>query len=399
MNVKRQSWNMIHADSGVLVVALVVIGLLGDPAQAADKPAVSPQTWSPSAAAHYMDQRQVWWQGWDRAQKDHGTLCVSCHTQATFSLARPVLRGELGEHSPSPQEQVMLSSIETRVRAWKDMQPFYSDALYGTGKEVESRNAESVLNAVILSSYDTHSGHLSDTTRLAFDNAWALQTQSGPDAGAWVWQNFDYTPWESKESQYHWAALMVVTLGRNCHGLQQQKPASTGIARKPESYCAEPKVALHLNLLLNYLSSHYETQPLVNKVVALWAEKWFPGVVTYDQGRALIDNLNRLQHEDGGWSLTDLGTWQRRDKTPLETRSDGYATGLVVLVLEEIALTSHANPHVARGIAWLEANQDKTTGAWPAWSLNKNRDPQTPVGKFMSDAATSYAVLALEARR
>jgi squalene-hopene/tetraprenyl-beta-curcumene cyclase len=399
MNFRRLSRNSIRIGAGVLAVALVVAGLHGNSALAADKPAVSAPTWSPAAAAHYMDQREVWWQGWDRAQKDHGTLCISCHTQAAYGLARPVLRSQLGEHSPSPQEQIMLGSIEKRVREWKDMQPFYSDALYGTGKEIESRNAESVLNAVILSSYDAASGRLSDTTRLAFDNAWALQTQSGPDAGAWVWQNFEYTPWESKESQYHWAALMAVTLGKVCHGSQPEKPASTGNALRFDGYCAEPKVVSHLNLLLGYLSSHYEAQPLVNKVVALWAEKWFPGVVTYDQGRALIDDLNRLQHEDGGWSLTDLGTWQRRDKTPLETRSDGYATGLVVLVLEEIALTSHTNPHVARGIGWLETNQDKTSGAWPAWSLNKNRDLETPVGKFMSDAATSYAVLALEARR
>jgi hypothetical protein len=54
---------------------------------------------------------------------------------------------------------------------------------------------------------------------------------------------------------------------------------------------------------------------------------------------------------------------------------------------------------VKRGIEWLKANQDKSTGAWPAWSLNKNRDVKSDVGKFMSDAATSYAVLALEARR
>jgi squalene-hopene/tetraprenyl-beta-curcumene cyclase len=374
-------------------IALAVLGM-GLPAtvlRAADKAAPAKQEWSPTAAAHYMDQREVWWQGWDRAQKDHGTLCVSCHTQATYALARPLLRKQLTESNPSPQEQAMLASVEKRVRAWKDMKPFYSDALYGTGKEVESRNAESVLNAVILSSYDN--GTISDTTRIAFDNAWALQSQTGPDAGAWVWQNFDYTPWESKESQYHWAALMAVALGEECRGDEQAGD------RGGESYCSQPTIAPHLKLLIKYLSTHYEAQPLVNKVVALWADKSFPGVVTHKESDALVANLNRLQHADGGWSLTDLGSWQRRDKTPLETRPDGYATGLIVLVLEERAGITTGDPHVAHGVAWLKVNQDKTTGAWPAWSLNKNRDLTTPVGQFMSDAATSYAVLALEARR
>jgi hypothetical protein len=386
---------LIRLRSCALAVASLMLCLLGYAALAADKPATTPK-WSPAAAARYLDQREVWWQGWDRAHKDHGTLCVSCHTQATYALARPVLRSQLGEGTQPPQEQVLLASVEKRVREWKDMQPFYSDALYGTGKEVESRNAESVLNAVILSSYDARNGRFSEITRLAFDNAWALQTQNGPDAGAWVWQNFDYAPWESKESQYHWAALMAVALGKEC---QFAEKALQAVPRDPHGYCDDPKVAPHLRQQLSYLTSHYEAQPLVNKIVALWAEKWFPGVITHDQSRALIDNLNRLQHEDGGWSLTDLGTWQRRDKTPLETHSDGYATGLIVLVLEQVALTSSTNQHVARGIAWLEANQDKTTGAWPAWSLNKNRDLTTPVGQFMSDAATSYAVLALEERR
>ncbi len=358
-----------------------VMRVPGGNVQASDKPAVTAPGWNPAAATQYLDSRETWWQGWKRAQKDHGTLCVSCHTQATYAMARPVLRGRSGEREPSEQELVMLASVEKRVRDWKIVQPFYSDAVSGAGKEVESRNAEAVLNAIILACYDAPKEHLSERTRMAFDNAWELQSKSGPDAGAWVWQNFDYTPWESKESQYHWAALMAMAVGS-----------------APEGYRNDKKISANVALLRGYLQSHYDAQPLVNKMVALWAAKYVPGLLTLDQMRALVDQVDALQHPDGGWSLTDLGTWKRRDGTPLETRSDGYATGLAVLVLEESLVTGDKKPHVARGLAWLEANQDKNTGAWPAWSLNKNRDPKSDAGMFMSDAATSYAVLALEDR-
>jgi hypothetical protein len=353
------------------------------PAHAAGKltPA-STADWNPQAAASYLDSREIWWQSWDRAQKDHGTLCVSCHTQATYGVARPALRGQLSETGPSSSEKIMLASIEKRVRGWKNMQPFYSDAVSGAGKEIESRNAESVLNAVILSSYDQSQGHLSETTRIAFDNAWALQSKTGPDAGAWVWQDFDYDPWESPVSQYHWAALMALT-----------------VAKAPDHYRSEPIIDANLNLLLAYLQTHYDAQPLLNKIVALRAAAVYPNLLTKTQRTALLGVLYSMQRPDGGWSLTDLGPWKRRDKTPLETRPDGYATGLIILTLEETAAKSRSNPHVARGLAWLVANQDRTTGAWAAWSLNKNRDPKSNIGLFMSDAATSYAVLALEARR
>jgi hypothetical protein len=374
--------------NGLALAGIVATLGCGPSAHAADKTAgTAASGWDAQAAARYLDSREVWWQGWDHAKRDHGTMCVSCHTQAPYALARPALRGAMGESAPTAPEEAMLGDVEKRVKAWDTMLPFYSDEIYGAGKNIESRDAESVLNAVILASYDAQKGHVSDVTRAAFDHAWALQSQTGPDAGAWVWQNFEYTPWESKESQYHWAALMAVAAGS-----------------APDHYRDDPNVAARLIALGGYLQTHYQKQPLLNKVVALWANTEFPGMLTVDERRSLLEELFRLQRRDGGWSTTDLGTWKRRDKTPLETRSDGYATGLVVLVLEQSRPEERHSgwgtigEHTQRGLSWLVANQDRTTGAWPAWSLNKNRDPKSETGMFMSDAATGYAVLALRAQ-
>jgi squalene-hopene/tetraprenyl-beta-curcumene cyclase len=387
-------------DKVAVGIALGCFAVCTGTARAADKAdaAKSASNWSPAAAAHYLDQREQWWQGWDRAQKDHGTLCISCHTQAPFAFARPVLGRQLDENVMPAEESAMLASVRKRVRDWGEMLPFYSDALYGKGKEVESRNAESVLNSVILLSYDAGKPALSDDTLMALDHAWKLQSQTGPDAGAWVWQNFEYSPWEAPESQYYWTAQLAVALGRACNDEGGGSGSLFADGKTPVTICGDPNMAPHLALQLRYLRSHYQAQPLLNQLVALWADRYFPSTLSRSQRRTLVAKLDRLQHADGGWTLADLGHWVRRDKTPEESAPDGFATGLVVLVLEETQSGAHASKPVASGLAWLRTHQNPETGAWPAWSLNKNRDPKSNVGQFMSDAATGYAVLALDAQ-
>jgi hypothetical protein len=74
--------------------------------------------------------------------------------------------------------------------------------------------------------------------------------------------------------------------------------------------------------------------------------------------------------------------------------SDGIATGLVVLAQEEGGI-SLDDPLLKRGLAWLEGHQYQE-GSWWTSSLKGFRNQSSAMGRFMSDAATGYAVLALE---
>jgi hypothetical protein len=94
-----------------------------------DKPETKiANSWDPKAAAAYLDRRQSWWMKWPRAQRDHETFCVSCHTAVPYALSRSALRTVLAEHGLSPNERRLLDSVTKRVRLWKEVEPFYKDA-------------------------------------------------------------------------------------------------------------------------------------------------------------------------------------------------------------------------------------------------------------------------------
>ena len=348
-----------------------------------DKPeTINANSWDPNAAAAYLDRRQSWWMEWPRAQRDHETVCVSCHTAVPYALSRSALRTALAEQAPSPNERRLLDSVTKRVRLWKEVEPFYKDADRGPYKSVESRGTESVLNALILSSRDAQNGQLSNDARKAFENMWAEQQIAGKQKGAWLWLRFKNEPWEADDSDYFGATLAAVAVG---------------IA--PGNYRAAPEVQTGLRPLREYLNREFAVQIPINRVLLLWAAAKLPGLLEPDRQKAIIDELLEKQRADGGWSLSSLsGGWKRADGTPQETTSDGYATGLITFVLQRGGI-SPENAKLKRGLAWLTANQDKKEGSWVSYSLNKNKEnhisPETAL--FMNDAATSFAVLSLTA--
>jgi len=337
-------------------------------------------SWDQRAAAAYLDRRLSWWMEWPRAGRDHETFCVSCHTAVPYALSRPALRKALAEEAPSVNERRLLDNVTKRVRLWKEVSPFYSDAEWGAYKAVESRGTESVLNALILASNERQNRELSNDARAALDNMWAEQQIKGSKKGAWLWMRFANEPWEADDSDYYGATLAAIAAGT-----------------APGNYRARPEIQNNLDMLREYLNRESAAQPTFNRVVLLWASARLPGLLKPDQQQAIINEVLAKQQVDGGWSLSSLaGAWKRHDGTPQEGKSDGYATGMITFALQEAGI-SPENAQRKQAIAWLTANQSKTEGCWPAYSLNKNEEhhlsPDTR--RFMNDAATAYAVLAL----
>ena len=360
--------------AGLAIVAASIAAIPAGRAHAAGSPDIG---WNARAAAAYLDGRAEWWTTWTNAVRDRGTYCMSCHTTLPYALARPELRDLLDERAPSAAEEKILGNLLTRARSWRDVEPWYPDQTRGVPKTSESRAIEAVMNALVLSRRDARAGRVSDDLKTAFTVMWSLQMKTGSETGAWTWLNFRMEPWESPNSPYFGASMAALAVGS-----------------APEGYGAAPEIADRVNALRGYFQKQHDAVSLLNQLYGLWASSRVPSLLTDEQRRATIDAAFARQQPDGGWSTVAIGTYTRMDKSESDARTDGFATALATLALQAAGVP-RTDARLAKGLDWLRRGQDRTSGRWIAVSPNKERDPQSDPGKFMSDAATAYAVLSL----
>lgn len=361
---------------GVALAAGLVIGILPLvtcclPSGQGHARGADVQRWNSESAATYLDHRTDWWIH-NMGAIDQGTACVSCHTALPYAMARATLRPKNEKLQISKTEAELLASVKKRVEKAATMAPFLSGP-------VQSRGTESVLNVVVLTQYQPDGAAVSHDLSLAYQTLWERQIKSGPSAGSWAWFSLGNEPWEAPDSQY-WGATL----------------AAKSIGEAPEGYRSRPNIQSNLIRLRTYLKANESTQSLYNQLALVIANRAWPGLISSSKKAEIVARALAMVRSDGGWRAADLipPTWPRRGNTPQHPTSGGFGTAFVVYALEEAQIPG-ARSAIDGGKGWLLHHQDPTTGAWIGYSVNEQRDLNSDVGKFMTDAATAYAILAL----
>jgi squalene-hopene/tetraprenyl-beta-curcumene cyclase len=278
--------------------------------------------------------------------------CATCHTNVAYLIARP----SLGVKTNADEAGVR-AFFETRAANW------------GRGRRGDAPKTitEVVVTAASLAIHDAGTtGKLHPTTRAALARMWTVQQKDG----AWDWEKCEWPPVEHDD--YFGAAL-----------------AALGVGMAPGGYAKSPEAKAGLVKLRAYLA---KTPPptLHHRAWLLWASRKLDGLLTAAEQKEAVDALLAIQKPDGGWSLPSLGDWKGFDgrANDAEAASDGYGTGLVVHVLLQAGVKKDA-PAIAKGVAWLKANQ-RESGRWFTRSLNTDR------AHYITHAGTAFALLAIK---
>jgi squalene-hopene/tetraprenyl-beta-curcumene cyclase len=293
-------------------------------------------------AAAFLDATSV---NWTRKHK-----CGTCHTNYPYLMARPAVKDGGGAALAEVRR-----FFEKRADHWDRDKPRWDTEVVATASALAFNDAQTT-------------GKLHPLTRQALDRMWTLQRKDG----AWDWLNCNWPPAEADD--YYGVVF-----------------AALGVGAAPDHYAKTPAARAGIAKLRAYLKKH-GAPSLHHETMLLWAASYLPELLSGEQRKDVAQRLLALQRPDGGWSLPSLGGWKRHSGEPNDARnapSDGYATGLVVIVLRRSGLPRE-DKAIRGGATWLRTHQ-RASGRWFTRSLS------TDSYHYITNAGTAYAVLALRA--
>jgi hypothetical protein len=214
---------------------------------------------------------------------------------------------------------------------------------------------------------------MSAHSQKAFDQLWALQGTEGASKGGWRWYAASLDPWENTESGRYGASL-----------------AALALTQTPAEYRDTPKVREQSAALNAYLMDAVESRRLHDRLALLLARSFISDALRQS---IAADALSK-QQPDGGWTIESLGPWMAHADAPPSSGSNAYATAFSTFALLRGGVAA-SDPKLAKALTWLQSHQDPSTGAWAALSMNKRYPEGSMESRFMQDAATAFASLAL----
>ncbi len=314
------------------------------------------QHFSTKLALDYIEQGAWAWSG--------ERQCVSCHTNGSYMVVRPLLTPQLGK----PQEELREFFVSTLRRQ------LATDA---AALQSGLSPAQVVYVAAGLAAWDAHVLHrLSSETAEALDLMFKLQR----DTGGWNSKD-NWPPFES--SAFQLATVAARAVGNAPGWLSQQHGTP---------------LESQVNRLTDYLRSERKLQGDYDRTALLWAASDLPDLLDAKRKQELIELIFQHQRPDGGWSIRTIalpeqwGRGNRAEKLRSEPEfadspSDGHMTGLAIVALREAGVPP-SDLRIQRGLSWLLNNQ-RASGRWWTRSLN------TDGWHFITYSGTLYPLLAL----
>jgi squalene-hopene/tetraprenyl-beta-curcumene cyclase len=362
--VKQLSWGRM-----LLLVSALALSAYGDDKRPAyqyqfEKLRISPASaterkldrFSPELARDYLEDGAL---AWTRANK-----CVSCHTNGSYMLIRPLLTRYLGRPQDALREFFVLTLHQQLTAERSTLQS-------------DIGPAQVVYVAAGLAAWDAYvAHHLSPET----EKALGLMLRLQGDKGTWI-SNDCWPPFES--SAFQLATVGAWALGTAPGWLHSEN--------------AE-QFRTQIDRLKRYLREERPPQGDYDRTAMLWAASELPDLLDANTKMELMAMVSKHQRPDGGWSIRTFaapeqwGKGNRAEKLRSEPEfanppSDGHMTGLAIIALRKAGLAS-TDPQLQRGISWLLHNQ-RESGRWWTRSLN------TDNWHFVTYSGTLYPLLAL----